>query len=207
MIVYKIKNKINGKLYIGQTIQSLEKRWKAHLKKTSNCTILKNAIKKYGSKNFEVSIVSFCDNSEQMNKREIKYIKIFKSKHPNGYNVFGGGNDYRHTKETKRKLSEINKNTIPPSRKDCRLTEKHKKQISKKMKGRKRSKQTIEKFKNTLKKTGTSNKQVRCLNNNKKYQSMSEAARELNLTPLGVSRNARGLSKSCKGYRFVMENI
>lgn len=30
MIVYKIKNKLDGRLYIGQTTKKLEERWKEH---------------------------------------------------------------------------------------------------------------------------------------------------------------------------------
>ena len=46
--IYRIKNKIDNKIYIGQTIQDLEDRWRGHLKKHSNCRYLKSAFKKYG---------------------------------------------------------------------------------------------------------------------------------------------------------------
>lgn len=204
MIIYKITNKINGKIYIGQTVQKLSRRWKDH--RTKNKSAISKAINKYGVDNFEISVICKCDSIEQMNYREEKYIKLFKTRFPEGYNIgFGGGNK-RTSNETKTKLSKINKNTTPPSRKGCKLSKTHKEQISKKLKGRKRSDITIKKFKNTIKNTGTSNKRVKCLNNNKTYQSMSEAASELKLTPLGVSRAARGVVKSYKGYKFVMEN-
>ena len=55
-IIYLIKNKINNKCYIGQTIRSLEKRWKEHCSKTG-CSVINTSIKKYLPDNFEVSIL------------------------------------------------------------------------------------------------------------------------------------------------------
>ena len=55
--VYKITNSINGKIYIGQTKHSIEERFKGHLKqskvdKEQDHSILHEAIRKYGEKNF-----------------------------------------------------------------------------------------------------------------------------------------------------------
>ena len=44
--IYKIVNKVTNKIYIGQTIQDLDERWKQHKKTNSNCRYLKAAIKK-----------------------------------------------------------------------------------------------------------------------------------------------------------------
>jgi predicted GIY-YIG superfamily endonuclease len=38
--IYKITNKTDGKIYVGQTIQTLEERWRNHRKKGSNCRYL-----------------------------------------------------------------------------------------------------------------------------------------------------------------------
>lgn len=50
--IYKIINKVNNKIYIGQTINSIEERWRSHKKNNSNCTYLKRAFSKYGISNF-----------------------------------------------------------------------------------------------------------------------------------------------------------
>ena len=55
--IYKIKNKIDNKTYIGQTTQDLESRWRNHRKNSSNCRYLKSAFKKYGVENFEFKLV------------------------------------------------------------------------------------------------------------------------------------------------------
>ena len=54
--IYKIRNKIDNKIYIGQTTQDLDIRWKQHLKKRSNCRYLKHAFNKHGTDNFEFEL-------------------------------------------------------------------------------------------------------------------------------------------------------
>ena len=60
--IYKIKNKINNKIYIGQS-KDINNRWKRHLYDARNgsSTLLHAAIRKYGIDNFEFSIVEQCE--------------------------------------------------------------------------------------------------------------------------------------------------
>jgi group I intron endonuclease len=110
MIIYKITNKINGKIYIGQTTGPLNKRWNDHCcYKKNRCSVVSQAIQKYGKKNFEVKPIAYCDSLEQMNHREPYYIKLLKTLTPNGYNIKEGGNGGgKCTEETKEKLRQIN---------------------------------------------------------------------------------------------------
>ena len=49
MVIYKFENKINGKVYIGQTVQKLSKRISSHKYPGSNKNLpIDAAIKKYG---------------------------------------------------------------------------------------------------------------------------------------------------------------
>ena len=62
--IYKITNKINNKVYIGQTINSLEKRFKQHLseaKQGKNCR-LHSAIRKYGIDAFVIEPIEKVEN-------------------------------------------------------------------------------------------------------------------------------------------------
>lgn len=69
--IYKIRNCINGKVYIGQSI-NIKNRWKAH--KDNITTIynhpLYNAFRKYGISNFEFSIIEEVIESNGINARE-----------------------------------------------------------------------------------------------------------------------------------------
>jgi hypothetical protein len=102
--IYKIKNKIDSKTYIGQTTQDLETRWRNHRKNTSNCRYLKSAFKKYGVENFEFKLVCITFDN-QLDDMEIKYIEQYKCLVPNGYNIRLGGNSGKHHEETKRKIA------------------------------------------------------------------------------------------------------
>jgi len=97
--IYKIVNKINGKVYIGQTTQILEERWKQHCKMRSNCYYLKNALKKYGIDKFDFKLICICFDND-LDRYEINYIEKFNSIVPNGYNLRKGGNSGKHHEET-----------------------------------------------------------------------------------------------------------
>lgn len=92
--IYKIKNLLNGKLYIGQSVD-IESRWRIHVVELkNNChhnARLQNAWNKYGEENFDFSIIEEC-KSDQLNVREIYWIDKLDS-YKNGYNLtIGGGN-------------------------------------------------------------------------------------------------------------------
>lgn len=88
MIVYKITNNHDSKIYVGQTKQSIEKRFIQHRYEP---TLLGEAIRQYGLENFTIEILEECDNQKQLNEREKFWINTFKCKYPNGYNLTCGG--------------------------------------------------------------------------------------------------------------------
>lgn len=87
--VYKITNKVNNKYYIGMTNQKLEKRFSQHKQnaKKGKVTYLYNAIRKYGSDNFIIELLSEYNSKEDCCKAEINFI----SENKNGYNLALGG--------------------------------------------------------------------------------------------------------------------
>lgn len=91
MYIYKITNKLNGKIYVGQTKFSVEKRFKQHAKADS---VIGSAIRKYGIENFNVEVIETCKTFTELNEREIFWIDFYNCKVPNGYNVADGGSFY-----------------------------------------------------------------------------------------------------------------
>ena len=88
--IYKIKNKINNKVYVGQTTQPVSKRWNEHIYNAyTSETKIARAIRKYGIKNFEVSIIEECDALD-LNAKETYWIKYYDSVNT-GYNIQWGG--------------------------------------------------------------------------------------------------------------------
>ena len=92
--IYKIENLINGKIYIGQSID-IEDRWKRHLfesrsnRLSERSSVIHKAINKYGSENFKFSVVEECKEKE-LDDREIYWIEFYNSYY-NGYNCTKGG--------------------------------------------------------------------------------------------------------------------
>lgn len=92
-IIYKATNNINGKVYIGQTIQKFNCRITRHRfdSKHSDIGIFCRATRKYGFENFDWTILEYCDSKEEMNDMEFHYIKQYNSLTPDGYNLTLGG--------------------------------------------------------------------------------------------------------------------
>ena len=104
MIIYKITNKINGKLYIGQTTRTIERRFRDHC--TSSKSAISLAISKYGKENFSIEVIYEASSLEELNIKEIEFIKQFNSISPNGYNLREGGDNSSFGEETRKRMSE-----------------------------------------------------------------------------------------------------
>lgn len=146
--IYKIVNKINGKIYVGQSVD-IEKRWgehryniQYHYKKNH----LYKAIRKYGLDNFEFSVIVECDEC-MLDEFEIGIIKLHDTTNPDkGYNKMTGGANGRPTDETKQKMSiskqnmsVLTKQKMSDAKKGKPKTKEHKQKISEAGKGNKRS--------------------------------------------------------------------
>lgn len=145
--IYKIINKIDGKIYIGQT-KNVKERWKRHKWDAGNINKCKSyfhkAISAHGSENFIIETILEISTRDEANIAEIKLIKELKSNDKNfGYNLTTGGegfngiygvNHHRFGK-TAHKLTEFNKSRI-----GIKLTTEHKSKIN--PNGRKHSDET-----------------------------------------------------------------
>lgn len=90
--VYKITNKLNGKIYIGMS-KNLKNRWSAngiHYKQSKR---FYNAIQKYGWNNFEKIVLVEGLSFEEACDLEVKNISKYNSRDKKiGYNIAEGGN-------------------------------------------------------------------------------------------------------------------
>lgn len=104
--IYLLTNKVNGKVYVGQTWLSFEERMQKDGAGYKNSVYLYGALQKYGIENFEYLVLDKCLTQEAADKLEKFYIEKYNSlDHDVGYNLKEGGSVGKHTKETKEKIS------------------------------------------------------------------------------------------------------
>jgi group I intron endonuclease len=107
--IYKITNRANGKIYLGQAI-NLDKRLRQHKSELRNNKHKNNhlqaAYNKYGASAFTFEPILYCDES-LLNEYEIDLIYLSESYKPEiGYNKTMGGESERPTEEVKAKMSK-----------------------------------------------------------------------------------------------------
>jgi group I intron endonuclease len=113
-IIYLIRNLVNGKGYVGQTILTSRKRWSLHKSgaRRGEGFPIYRAIRKYGAENFSIKVLASV-NPQQLDDLEKKYIKDLNTHVDNGcgYNCDEGGRGNRgfFSKETRLKVSAIQK--------------------------------------------------------------------------------------------------
>ena len=112
-VVYLRRNEINGMMYVGQTKNLRRRQWEwSHLEKKYSNDILDAAREEYGTENFSFTILSECDTQDELDRWERHYIKIYRTRYPNGYNLCDGGkgcSGWIMPEEQRKKLSESRK--------------------------------------------------------------------------------------------------
>ena len=145
-VIYEIKNLINSKRYIGQTIKNnLNGRCRFILKSLKNAykrnAHLISSLELYGIENFERNIIDFAENKEELDKKEEFYIQKHDTLNPDkGYNLKHGGSNGKPTIEIRKKMSKSKKGKYKGEnnpRYGKHHTDETKVKISKKLEGRK----------------------------------------------------------------------
>ena len=111
MVVYKITNIINSKVYIGLTTQKLHRRFCVHKGRAvrGGSGYLYNAMRKYGIDNFNIETIYITKDIQDLKNAEsvlIKEYNSFDSKY--GYNLTSGGEHCIVDELTRKRLSTMN---------------------------------------------------------------------------------------------------
>lgn len=222
--IYKIKNNVNGKFYIGQSID-VEKRWKRHIWELNNCRHenrhLNNSWSKYGQSNFSFQILEEC-YKDDINSRELFYINELKPQ----YNIKGGGDSVHTISDETRAIMSKNRKGKPGNNLGKKWTDEHKNKISLRLKGtrvgekntmfgKKLSDETKAKMSKSLKgklsgdkhplfgKSSPNRKEIICTNDNKKFSCVRDAGLFYGINPKFISAVCSGKRKTTKGLAFI----
>lgn len=218
VIIYKITNKINGKVYIGQTRQTIKARFNRHIQRALNEPhydyALCNAMRKYGIESFEIELVEKVNDESELNDREIYWIDYFNSVSPNGYNMtYGGGgtNGYEHKEEDK-KIMSMKKWGMFQKENNPFYGRKHSKEQIEKWKKERSGRKLTEEWKQNISKT-RKRKPVINIDTGEVFESARHVCRHYGKNP--DSGTAGTIAKVCRkqkkyktvmGYRFEYYN-
>jgi len=113
MIIYKVTNLVNGKIYIGQTTKTLQRRKSVHYgnARCGSDNVFHRSLMKYDQTDFSWSVVCKCNTLNELNEKEISFIDKFETLIPNGYNMTGGGYTSPMINPSKELIDKHQKNT------------------------------------------------------------------------------------------------
>ena len=177
----------NGKVYIGITSQSVNRRWQNGKHYETN-KFFKRAILKYGWDNFKHEIIASNLSQKEACELEIMLIESIKSRNPKyGYNICSGGEkgSIGHTvsDETKEKLRVANLGKKLSGETKRKISE-HSKTISHIEEGKKKS------------------KAVKCIETNVVYYGVREASRQTCISSSSICLCCKGKLKQAGGYQW-----
>ena len=123
MVIYKITNLLNNKIYIGKDTTNNDDYF-------GSGVLIKRAIDKYGINNFEKVILETCDSNGVLCDKEKFWINLLKSTDLTiGYNISNGGDGGDTISNNPNKENILKK--ISESMKNRVFTEIHKEKLSK----------------------------------------------------------------------------
>lgn len=208
-VLYAHINKLNNKIYIGQTNQLLENRWGSNGIGYNRCPKFYNAIKKYGWDNFEHVIIHVEIGIDALDNLEIEYIEKYNTL-KDGYNsTYGGKKILKHTEEQKEKISKSCKVSIRKKyEEDSVFREKLLDNLSK-IKNRshygKDNSFYGKTHSNEMKKKFLT-REVKCIDTGEIFQSINDACKKYNIRRTGITACCSGKQNRCGGYRWEYVN-
>lgn len=219
--VYMHTNKTNNKKYIGITKQKPPKnRWGQNGCNYKESPHFYSAILKYGWDNFRHTIVATSLTKEDACNLEMQLISKYQTQNREfGYNVFEGGTTPSMPQETRdkianklignkngfgKKCSDEKKKKISDAQKGRKLTEEHKKKLSK---PKSITYPCSEEKRRHIIDAKKDKKAVICIETEVLYPSIHECARQMELEASAICAVLHNRIKSTGGYHFKYNNI
>ena len=112
MYIYTITNLVNGKMYVGQTIQSNAKmRWYSHcdMVRKGKKSHLYDSMRKYGIDQFDWKVVDVALTIDDLNNLETAWANKLRSQGCVLYNNRETGNNKKHSAESIEKMRQVHK--------------------------------------------------------------------------------------------------
>ena len=111
MYIYTITNKINNKVYVGQTVQQNPRmRWYQHCAdaRRGKDTHLYNSMRKYGVDWFHWKIIDIAVDLQDLNNKEFQWLDFYRCQQET-YNIREAGGNKTHSPESIEKMKVAQK--------------------------------------------------------------------------------------------------
>jgi group I intron endonuclease len=109
--IYVVRNSVDDKVYVGQTVMEPKERFRIHCKPSNRrYSLLSEAICEFGRDKFWIEVLATVNSQKELNETEVLFISQLNSIYPNGYNKRDGGYQFgRMHPETKEKIARANR--------------------------------------------------------------------------------------------------
>lgn len=211
--IYKITNIVNGKVYIGQTKNSILLRFRTHCNPATSCPKLKPAMQKYGKENFKIEQIDHAHTRDEADNKERYWIKYYRAtENEFGYNILKGG--HKAESINRKRVICIETNEVfesisqAASKLDCKTVE----TIARVCRGERptfqgyhyafldeNDKPILDKIRFDAKR---SRKKTLCVETGVVFEDSKKASDWLKVSRNAVSMCCRGLCETCGGYHW-----